>query len=35
MFDDIDIFEDDSAEVIEEKEQKRALKQVKIDRLKE
>lgn len=35
LFDDIDIFEDDSAEVIEEKQQKKTLKQVKLDRLKE
>ena len=35
LFADIDMFEDDSAEVIEEKEQTRTLKQVKIDRLKE
>ena len=35
LFDDIDIFDDDSAEVIEEKQQKKTLKQVKLDRLKE
>jgi hypothetical protein len=34
MFDDIDIGEDDSAEVVEEKSQKKSLLQVKMERLK-